>query len=87
MNRALCSPLLGAADPFLYLGDQFAACSSPLQDWELLEGRSVSIDIRSGCMVHWDDPEGWYGEGYQTPPSMGFLRQEYWSGLLTCILG
>ena len=63
MNRALCSPLLGAADPFLYLGDQFAACSSPLQDWELLEGRSVSIDIRSGCMVHWDDPEGWYREG------------------------
>ena len=62
----------------------------------------------TGCLVlvHWDDPEGWYGEGgqillllllshfshvrlfatpwaaaYQAPPSMGFSRQEYWSGV------
>lgn len=26
MNGALCSPPLGAGDPFLYHGDQFAAC-------------------------------------------------------------
>ena len=54
----------------------------------------------TGCLglVHWDDPEGWYGEGggwgvQDGPPlgrrpglglarSMGFSRQEYWRGLL-----
>lgn len=47
MNGTVFSPLFGAGAPFLYLGDQFAAYPSSLQDWELLEGRSVSISIGS----------------------------------------
>ena len=50
-------------------------------------------DTGSLGLVHWDDPEEWYGEGpmnYTHQASLsteGFLRQEYWSGLLLLLHG
>lgn len=50
MNGALFSPLLRAVATFLYHGYLFAAYPSSLQDYELVEGRSVLISFRSDCI-------------------------------------
>lgn len=49
MHGAHFSPVFWLEPP-VYPGDHLPAYSSSLQDWELLEGRSLSISIRSDCM-------------------------------------
>ena len=41
-------------------------CSHEIKRHLLLGRKAVTnLDIYTGCLglVHWDDPEGWYGEG------------------------
>ena len=49
--------------------------------WRKSLGGGNSNPLQYSCLKNTMDREGWWTAAYQAPPSMGFSRQEYWSGV------
>ena len=76
---------MGEVTDFLFLGSKITAdgdCSHEIERWIIsYKKRITSLGSMQGAgclgLVHWDDPEGWCGEG-------GGRRFRDWEHVYTC---